>query len=105
MNNDTITPKIGQQPVFQLESVNGPVQSRINKFTIAWRQCSVRIATSTISASRPGYSQPGPAAGAQKWEAGEINVPLATLARIQEVFGCKREGLVAQPKPKRVRAG
>lgn len=25
----------------------------------------------------------------QKWEAGEINVPLATLARILEVFGCK----------------
>jgi transcriptional regulator with XRE-family HTH domain len=41
----------------------------------------------------------------QKWEAGEINVPLATLARIQEVFGCRREGLLAQLKPKRIRAG
>jgi transcriptional regulator with XRE-family HTH domain len=41
----------------------------------------------------------------QKWERGEINPPLTTLARIQEVFGCRWEVLVGPPKPKRVRTG
>jgi len=40
----------------------------------------------------------------QKWERGEINPPLTTLARIQEVFGCKWEVLLGQPKGKRVRS-
>jgi transcriptional regulator with XRE-family HTH domain len=30
----------------------------------------------------------------QKWEAGEINVPLATLVRIQSVLGCQWEVLL-----------
>jgi transcriptional regulator with XRE-family HTH domain len=38
----------------------------------------------------------------QKWERGKINPPLTTLARIQEVFGCKWEVLLGQAKPKRV---
>jgi transcriptional regulator with XRE-family HTH domain len=38
----------------------------------------------------------------QKWERGEINLPLTTLARIQEVLGCKWEVLLGQPKAKRI---
>jgi transcriptional regulator with XRE-family HTH domain len=34
----------------------------------------------------------------QKWERGEINPPLTTLARIQAVLGCKWEVLLGQPK-------
>jgi len=40
----------------------------------------------------------------QKWERGEINPPLTTVVRIQEVFGCKWEALLGQPKPKRIHA-
>jgi transcriptional regulator with XRE-family HTH domain len=40
----------------------------------------------------------------QKWERGEINTPLTTLARIQEVLGCRWEALLGRPNPKRVRA-
>ena len=36
----------------------------------------------------------------QKWERGEINPPLTTLARIQEVLGCRWEALLGQPKTK-----
>jgi DNA-binding XRE family transcriptional regulator len=34
----------------------------------------------------------------QKWEAGDINPPLTTRVRIQEVFGCKLEVLLDQTK-------
>jgi len=36
----------------------------------------------------------------QKWESGEINPPLTTLVRIQEVFGCKWDELMGRPKIK-----
>jgi transcriptional regulator with XRE-family HTH domain len=32
----------------------------------------------------------------QKWERGEINVPLKTLVRIQGVFGCTWESLLGK---------
>jgi transcriptional regulator with XRE-family HTH domain len=40
----------------------------------------------------------------QKFEAGEINVPLATLVRIQNALGCPWDALLGQPKTKSVRA-
>jgi transcriptional regulator with XRE-family HTH domain len=40
----------------------------------------------------------------QKFEAGEINVPLATLVRIQNALGCSWEALLGKPKIKSVRA-
>jgi transcriptional regulator with XRE-family HTH domain len=39
----------------------------------------------------------------QKFEAGEINVPLATLVRIQNALGCPWDALLGQPKAKSVR--
>ena len=38
----------------------------------------------------------------QKWERGEINPPLTTVVRIQEVLGCKWEVLLGQPKTMRI---
>jgi DNA-binding XRE family transcriptional regulator len=37
----------------------------------------------------------------QKWERGEINPPLTTLARVQAVFGCAWESLLGEAPSKR----
>jgi transcriptional regulator with XRE-family HTH domain len=37
----------------------------------------------------------------QKWERGEINPPLTTLARVQAVFGCPWESLLGEAPSKR----
>lgn len=37
----------------------------------------------------------------QKWERGEINPPLTTMARLQGVFGCAWEELLGKPGSKR----
>jgi len=37
----------------------------------------------------------------QKWERGEINPPLTTVARLQGVFGCSWENLLGTPASKR----
>ena len=34
---------------------------------------------------------------AQKWESGEINPPLTTVARVQGVLGCSWEELLGKP--------
>jgi transcriptional regulator with XRE-family HTH domain len=36
----------------------------------------------------------------QKFEAGEINVPLATLVRIQSALGCPWDALLGRPNDK-----
>lgn len=37
----------------------------------------------------------------QKWERGEINPPLTTVARLQGVLGCSWESMLGEPASKR----
>lgn len=37
----------------------------------------------------------------QKWERGEINLPLTTVTRLQKVLGCSWESMLGAPKSKR----